>query len=68
MRGTEIQSKDSLIEHDARLSMLAENIGDLVNQARQSSATLLNSVMVQTYWNIGKYIVEFEQDGNAKAQ
>lgn len=68
MGQTEMQSKESLIEHDAHLSLLAENIGDLVNHARQSSATLLNSVMIQTYWSIGKYIVEFEQEGNAKSQ
>jgi hypothetical protein len=24
--------------------------------------------MVETYWEIGKYIVEFEQNGNLKAQ
>ena len=68
MGQTEMQSKESLIEHDAQLSLLAENIDDLVNHARQSSATLLNSVMIQTYWSIGKYIVEFEQEGNAKSQ
>ena len=68
MGQTEMQSKEYLIEHDAQLSLLAENIDDLVNHARQSSATLLNSVMIQTYWNIGKYIVEFEQEGNAKSQ
>ena len=29
---------------------------------------MLNTVLVQAYWNVGKYIVEFEQQGNAKAK
>lgn len=24
--------------------------------------------MVETYWNIGKYIIEYEQKGNIKAE
>ena len=28
----------------------------------------VNSILVQTYWEIGRYIVEFEQGGNEKAE
>lgn len=28
----------------------------------------VNTILVQTYWEIGKYIVEFEQKGNEKAE
>ena len=65
---TALQSKNSLLSEDTHLSVLAENIAELIGKARQSSAKLLNSVIVQTYWNVGKYIVEFEQDGNAKSK
>ncbi len=39
----------------------------VVNASKNELATLINKVMTVTYWSIGKYIVEFEQDGNAKA-
>jgi len=28
----------------------------------------INSTMVDTYWKIGQYIIEFEQGGNIKAK
>ena len=40
----------------------------LVNTSKNELATSINKVMTVTYWSIGKYIVEFEQEGNAKAE
>ena len=40
---------------------------DTVLNAKKELAEKVNSVITQTYWTIGKYIVEFEQDGNVKA-
>lgn len=40
----------------------------LVNASKSELATSINKVMTVTYWSIGKYIVEFEQDGNVKAK
>ena len=37
-------------------------------EGRAKVVTSVNTSMVETYWHIGQYIVEFEQDGNAKAQ
>ena len=42
---------------------LIESVGTLLDAARIQIATSVNTVLVQTYWNIGKYIVEFEQGG-----
>ena len=39
---------------------LVESIGTLLESARSQIATSVNTVLVQTYWNTGKYIVEFE--------
>ena len=45
-------------------------LSDIKNILISSRATLqqtINTAMVQTYWNIGKVIVEYEQGGNKKA-
>ena len=47
---------------------LIESIGTLLESARSQIATSVNTVLVQTYWNIGKYIVEFEQGGALRAE
>ena len=40
----------------------------LLNHARNNVAQTVNSAMVQTYWHIGRIIVEHEQHGNARAE
>ena len=47
---------------------LVESIGTLLDAARSQIATSVNTILVKTYWNIGKYIVEFEQDGAHRAE
>lgn len=37
-------------------------------EARQHIYTAVNSAMVQTYWNIGRIIVEHEQEGKERAE
>ena len=49
-------------------SELVESIGILLSSARARIASSVNTVLVQTYWNIGKYIVEFEQKGSERAE
>ncbi len=49
-------------------SQLLDNLGKILRQGRSVADKKVNTVLVQTYWNIGKYIVEFEQNGNAKAE
>lgn len=53
---------------DVELNTLAENITRLVSDAKTHLSQSINTTLVLTYWNIGKYIVEFEQEGNAKAR
>jgi hypothetical protein len=47
---------------------LVSQIGDLLREGRKQAAQAVNTVLVQTYWQIGKYIVEFEQKGNERAE
>lgn len=53
---------------DHELNQLADTITNLVADTKNRLAQTVNTTLVATYWNIGKYIVEFEQQGNIKAK
>ena len=46
---------------------LVDEIGILLSDARRQIAASANSLLLKTYWQIGQYIVEYEQRGNTKA-
>lgn len=52
------QSNDALIS----------NIRELLSDGRKQVLQTVNSTMVQTYWQIGRLIVEDEQQGEARAE
>ncbi len=58
---------DELVKNSGFEKMISD-IEALVNASKNELATSINKVMTVTYWSIGKYIVEFEQNGNAKAE
>jgi len=47
---------------------LIDSIGDLLRQARQRAFQEVNSILVKTYWEIGRHIVIYEQKNNLKAE
>ena len=47
---------------------LFSNIRELIDSARRKIADNVNTVIVQTYWHIGEYIVKYEQNGNNNAE
>lgn len=47
---------------------LLTNIRELLNQGRKQVFQAVNTAMVQTYWEIGRLIVEDEQQGQARAE
>lgn len=49
------------------LQTIISEIENIVNEAKQKIAYSVNHTMIETYWNIGKHIVEIEQKGNVKA-
>jgi predicted nuclease of restriction endonuclease-like (RecB) superfamily len=61
MNKNEIANKDNY-------HLLIKQISSTVSEAKKQVAATINNTLVETYWNIGKYIVEFEQDGNARAK
>jgi predicted nuclease of restriction endonuclease-like (RecB) superfamily len=46
---------------------LLDNLRSLILQARQQVVRSVNAMQVQTYWQIGRNIVEFEQGGQPRA-
>lgn len=49
-------------------SELLANIGKAMADGRSRAAVAVNSAMVMTYWEIGRYIVEYEQHGKERAE
>ena len=43
------------------------SVKEIIIQSRQRVYRMVNSVLLDTYWNIGRLIIEYEQNGNAKA-
>ncbi|MGC8596273.1 MAG: DUF1016 N-terminal domain-containing protein, partial [Candidatus Kryptoniota bacterium] len=39
---------------------LIDSIGTLLESARKQVARTINNILIQTYWEIGKRIVEYE--------
>lgn len=56
------------IIHNADYDSLLCNIGSELRRGRERAVSAVNAAMVETYWHIGQYIVEFEQNGNEKAE
>lgn len=53
---------------DSDLVQLADRIVAVIEQGKQQLAISINQTMKSTYWNVGRHIVEFEQQGNARAK
>ena len=47
---------------------LVEKIGLLIVKKQEKAFASVNTILLETYWKIGKYIVEFEQKGENKAK
>jgi len=46
---------------------LINNIGSIYDKAKTNVVSAVNIEMLNVYWEIGRFIVEFEQNGNIKA-
>lgn len=56
------------VKNNNSLSSLIKQIRTLVDEARGNVNRNINKEILQTYWQIGKHIVEFEQKGNIKVE
>lgn len=53
---------------DPGYDRLVQQIGNTFEDGRRRAAQAVNSHLTQTYWQIGHDIVEFEQQGNRRAE
>lgn len=53
---------------DANLMQLADKIVSEIEMGKQQLAININQTIKSTYWNVGRHIVEFEQQGSARAK
>jgi len=53
--------------HDAGLAPLLDALCELIRQGRQQALRAVDAAQVQTCWQIGRHIVEFEQGGAERA-
>lgn len=44
-----------------------DSIGIILSEARQKTYQQINTILVKTYWEIGRHIVVYEQENNEKA-
>ncbi|RRV25814.1 DUF1016 domain-containing protein [Pseudomonas sp. o96-267] len=54
-------------ESQTVLQPLLTELAGLIRQARQQAVRAVDSIQVQTCWEVGRHIVEFEQGGQARA-
>ncbi|MCK5490926.1 MAG: DUF1016 family protein [Candidatus Pacebacteria bacterium] len=47
---------------------LIQDIGSILDEGRKQAYKSVNSILVKTYWEIGKRIIEFEQNGKITAE
>src|SRR3990172_2198654 len=62
-------SKDKgikIIDHQDYSGLLT-GVSELLEQARHTAARSVNKILIITYWEIGRRIVEFEQKGKRRA-
>lgn len=52
---------------DPQITSLLGNLGELIRQARHKVLRAVDTVQVQTCWQIGRHIIEFEQEGARRA-
>ena len=60
------KDKSSLINAPSYHELI-NRIGLSINEGRRLAARNINSVLVATYWRVGRWIVEFEQKGKERA-
>ncbi len=56
-----------LDKHHPPYQQLLQQISDTYTDGQRKAAQTVNTHLLETYWQIGHYIVEFEQGGDVKA-
>jgi predicted nuclease of restriction endonuclease-like (RecB) superfamily len=62
------QTTGEELGHGDNYQRLLGQISDVYTQGRIQATQAINIQLIETYWEIGRHIVEFEQGGKAKAE
>ncbi len=60
--------KNELTDTDKNYIGLLSQISETYVQGQQNAVATINTHLVKTYWNIGRYIIVYEQKGKQKAE
>lgn len=63
-----MEKEEKLTMQDNAEEQLFVQIKQMLDEARRQIARTVNSTTVEAYWQVGKYIVEYEQQGKARAE
>ncbi|OOG78244.1 YhcG family protein [Algoriphagus sp. A40] len=53
---------------DSKYKFLLDSIGQTIQDARQNALRVVNTELVKANWEIGRHIIEYEQNGNERAE
>lgn len=60
--------ENKIVIQNKEYEKLIEAVGLELKKGRQNIAIAVNAEIVQTYWNIGRHIIEYEQNGDERAE
>lgn len=63
-----MNTENKMLSISKNYHALISDISSLLEQGRTKVAQTANTILVQTYWLIGRHIVEFEQNGQEKSE
>ncbi len=63
-----ITKTDKTLIADSTYKQLLSEIGQVIAEGRKQVLKAVNTTMLQMYWSIGRHIVEYEQNGELRAQ
>ena len=62
-----MSSGSEKLEPTESLEAIYRSISEVLRAARETAHRAVDSAMVQAYWRVGQIIVEYEQEGKARA-
>lgn len=62
-----MKETDKIYPADKGEEELLHNVRHILQEARAKVIHHVNSTLVRAYWQVGKYIVEYEQQGTGRA-
>lgn len=62
------QNDNKMFVSDKTYKQFSDSICKLLEEARRHTVRSVNAILAATYWEIGRRVVEFEQEGKERAE